>query len=56
MEEVQKLLNRYRELYNEWQEQAKEDFGTEPQELSDECLMAIALDEAIAYMHLKLKA
>ena len=54
MEEVQKLLNRYRELYNEWQEQAKEDFGTEPKELSDECLMTIALDEAIAYMHLKL--
>lgn len=54
MEEVQKLLNRYRELYNEWQEQAKEDIGAEPKELSDECLLTIALDEAIAYMHCKM--
>lgn len=53
-EDVQKLLNRYRELYNEWQEQVKEELGEEPKELSDECLLTIALDEAIAYMLIKM--
>lgn len=53
-EDVQKLLNRYRELYNEWQNGIKEEFNKEPINLSDDCLLTIALDEAIAYMHLKL--
>lgn len=54
-EEIQKLLNRYRELFDEWQERIKEAFGNEPKELSDNCLLSIALDEAIAYMHIKLE-
>nr|DAL01786.1 MAG TPA: hypothetical protein [Caudoviricetes sp.] len=48
-EDAQKLLDRYRELYNEWQSQIND-----KKNLSDECLLMIALDEAIAYMHLKL--
>ena len=48
-EDAKKLLNRYRELYDEWQDQ----IGNK-KELSDNCLLTIALDEAIAYMHLKL--
>lgn len=31
-EDVQKLLNRYRELYNKWQKQVKENLGAEPRE------------------------
>lgn len=49
-EEAKKLLDRYRELYDKWQEQAGDKI-----ELSDECLLTIALDEAIAYMHIKLE-
>lgn len=48
-EDASKLLDRYRELYDEWQNQIND-----KKDLSDECLLMIALDEAIAYMHLKL--
>ncbi len=54
-QDAQVLLDRYRELYNEWQNGIKEGLDKEPITLSDECLLTIALDEAIAYMHLKLK-
>lgn len=48
-EDAKKLLDRYRELYDEWQEQAND-----KKDLNDECLLMIALDEAIAYMHIKM--
>lgn len=54
-EDAQKTLNRYRELYNEFQERIKEDLGKEPVELSDNCLLIIALEEAITYMKLTLQ-
>lgn len=54
-EDAQKTLNRYRELYDEFQEHIKEEFGKEPLELSDNCLLIIALEEAIAYMKLMLQ-
>lgn len=54
-EDAQKTLNRYRELYNQFQERIKEDLGKEPVELSDNCLLIIALEEAITYMQLTLK-
>ncbi len=53
-QDVQTLLNRYRELYNEWQNSIKEEFG-EPINLSDECLLALAVDEAIVQMQFRLK-
>lgn len=48
-EDVQKLLNRYRELYDEWQNNIKEEFNKEPLDLSDECLLTIALDAKFYY-------
>lgn len=52
--DVQRKLNRYRELYNKWQNARKAQYNEEPIELSNDCLLMQALDEAIAYMHLKL--
>lgn len=43
--DIQKILNRYRELYNEYYDNTKQ--------LSDNVLLMIALDEAIAKIHLE---
>lgn len=48
-EEAKKLLDRYIELFNEW----KDRMGNET-ELSDECLLTIALLDSITYMHIVL--
>lgn len=48
--DVQRKLNRYRELYNKWQNARKAQYNEEPIELSNDCLLMQALDEAIATM------
>lgn len=48
--DVQRKLDRYRELYNKWQNRRKEQHNEEPIELSNDCLLLQALDEAIATM------
>lgn len=51
-EQIQKQLNRYREIYDEWQQYIQERYNAPFLELSDNTLLMIALDEAIAAMHL----
>lgn len=48
--DVQIKLDRYRELYNKWQNRRKEQYNEELVELSNDCLLMQALDEAIATM------
>ena len=51
-EQIQIQLNRYREIYEEWQQYMQERFNAPFLEASDNALLLIALDEAIASMHL----
>lgn len=51
-EQIQKQLNRYREIYDEWQQYIQERYNAPFLELLDNTLLMIALDEAIAAMHL----
>lgn len=46
--DIQKLLSRYRELYDEEQHYNEEHYKYPFKQLSDEVLLMIALDEAIA--------
>lgn len=48
-EDAKSLLDRYRELHDEW----KDRIGNNT-ELSDECLLTIALRDSIAYMKIVL--
>lgn len=51
--DVKKLLNRYRELYDEEQQYNEEHYNIPFKQLSDNVLLMIALDEAIAKIHLE---
>lgn len=52
-EQGQKLLNRFRELYDEEQRYNEENYGIPFKELADDVLLAIALDEAIIAMNIR---
>ena len=51
-EHIQKHLDRYREIYNEWQHYMEEKYNETFVDLSDNALLMIALDESIGAMHL----
>lgn len=51
--DIEKLLDRYRELYDEEQHYNEEHYNYPFKQLSNEVLLMIALDEAIANIHIK---